>query len=80
MLLCFAFMPKHLAGRLDFAYFGSFSCSFEEPFLDGETALWQHFLNAALMIEQIQQCHCIRTGHVSQEAAATRRETAWALR
>lgn len=39
MLLCFAFMPKQLAGRLDLAYFGSFSYSFEEPFLNGEAAL-----------------------------------------
>lgn len=76
MLLCFAFMPKNLAGRLDFASFGSFSCSSEEPFLNGETALWQHFLNAFLMIEHIQQCQCIRTEHVF---SATRRGTAWAL-
>lgn len=54
MLLCFAFVPKHLAGRLDFAYFGSFSCSFEQAFPNGEKALWQHFLNAALMTEHIQ--------------------------
>lgn len=54
MLLCFAFVPKHLAGRLDFAYFGSFSCSFEQAFPNGQKALWQHFLNAALMTEHIQ--------------------------
>lgn len=64
MLLCFAFVPKQLAGRLDFAFLGSFSCRSEEPFLSGETALWQHFLNAALMIEHIQQCQCTRTEHV----------------
>lgn len=49
MLLCFAFV--HLAGRLDFAYFGSFSCSSEELFLSEETALWQHLLKPALMID-----------------------------
>lgn len=73
MLLFFTFMPQHLASRLDFAFFLALLLLLSQIFQFWgtfcewlETALWQHFFSAALVIEHSQQCHCIRSEHIFQ--------------